>query len=129
MFVRVSASDWMEGGWDLDSTVAYARELRELGADLVDASSGGLAPEARPRLGPLYQVPFAKAIREGSGVAAGAVGLITELDEARSIVEEGKADLVSLGRLLLRDPYWPLRNAPSGRRATPPQYLRAFPSA
>lgn len=129
LFVRVSATDWVEGAWDLESTVAYASELKALGVDLVDASSGGLVPDARPAIGPMYQAPFARAIREGAGIATGAVGMITEIGEARSIVEGGTADMVSLGRLLLRDPYWPLRNAPAERRPTPNQYLRAFPSA
>jgi 2,4-dienoyl-CoA reductase-like NADH-dependent reductase (Old Yellow Enzyme family) len=128
MLVRVSATDWIEGGWDLGSTVEYAKALKALGVDLVDCSSGGLVPEAKPLLGPMYQARFAKAIREGAGVATGAVGMITSLEEARSIAEGGGADLVSLGRLLLRDPYWPLRNAPDGSRPCPRQYLRAFPS-
>jgi 2,4-dienoyl-CoA reductase-like NADH-dependent reductase (Old Yellow Enzyme family) len=129
MLVRVSATDWVPDGWDLEASVDYARELKALGVDLVDASSGGLVPYAKPAVGPMYQVPFARAMRERAGIATGAVGLITELGEARSIVADGGADLVSFGRLLLRDPYWPLRNAPSDRRPTPQQYLRAFPSA
>ena len=126
MFVRLSATDWMGGGWDLASSVEYATALKALGADLVDCSSGGLVPEAKPILGPLYQVPFARAIREGAKVATGAVGLVTQAEEARSIVEGGAADIVSLARLLLRDPYWPIRNAPADRRQAPVQYLRAF---
>lgn len=127
MLVRISASDWMERGWDLESSVEYAKALKALGVDLIDASSGGLVPDARPAVGPMYQVPFARGLRERAAIATGAVGLITELGEARSIVEGGSADIVSLGRLLLRDPYWPLRNAPPDRRSCPPQYLRAFP--
>jgi 2,4-dienoyl-CoA reductase-like NADH-dependent reductase (Old Yellow Enzyme family) len=126
LLARVSATDWMEGGWDLEDSVAYARALKEAGVDLVDVSSGGLSPDARPLVGPMYQVPFAAALRRGAEVATGAVGLITRLEEAASIVEDGRADLVSLGRLLLRDPYWPLRSAPSDRRPVPRQYLRAF---
>jgi 2,4-dienoyl-CoA reductase-like NADH-dependent reductase (Old Yellow Enzyme family) len=76
----------------------------------------------------MYQAPFARAIREAAGIATGAVGLITDIDQARSIIDGGSADIVSLGRLLLRDPYWPLRMAPTERRQTPNQYLRAFPS-
>jgi len=129
MLVRVSATDWVPDGWDLEASVDYARELKALGVDLVDASSGGLVPYAKPAVGPMYQVPFARAMRERAGIATRAVGLITELGEARSIVADGDADLVPFGRLLLRDPYWPLRNAPSDRRPTPQQYLRAFPSA
>jgi 2,4-dienoyl-CoA reductase-like NADH-dependent reductase (Old Yellow Enzyme family) len=126
MLARISATDWMEGGWDLEGSVEFARSLKQIGVDLVDASSGGLAPEARPLVGPMYQVPFAAAIRQGAEVATGAVGLITRLEEAASIVEDGRADMVSLGRLLLRDPYWPLRSAPADRRTAPRQYLRAF---
>ena len=129
MLVRVSATDWVEGAWDLESSVDYARELKAIGVDLVDASSGGLVPDAKPAIGPMYQAPFARAIRAKAGIATGAVGMITDIGEARSIVEGGTADLVSFGRLLLRDPYWPLRNAPAERRRTPSQYLRAFPSA
>jgi 2,4-dienoyl-CoA reductase-like NADH-dependent reductase (Old Yellow Enzyme family) len=129
LFARVSATDWYEGGWELESTVAYARRLGESGVDLVDASSGGLVPDAKPAVGPLYQVPFSRAIREGAGIATGAIGLITELEEARGLIERGSADLVSFGRLLLRDPYWPLRNHPQEGRPTPRQYLRAFRSA
>ena len=127
LFVRISATDWVEGGWDLEGSIEYARKLKAIGVDLVDASSGGLAHAAKPVVGPMYQAPFSRAIREASGIATGAVGLITELQEASSIIENGTADLVSFGRLLLRDPYWPLRNAPPDRRRTPRQYLRAFP--
>lgn len=126
LFVRISATDWAEGGWDLAGSIEYARKLKEIGVDLVDASSGGLVHGAKPAVGPMYQAPFSRAIREATGIATGAVGLITELREAKSIIESGTADLVSFGRLLLRDPYWPLRNSPPERRRTPNQYLRAF---
>ncbi len=126
MLARISATDWVEGGWELEGSVRLARAFKEIGVDLVDVSSGGLAPDARPLVGPMYQVPFAAAIKQGAGVATGAVGMITQAEEAASIVDEGRADLVSLGRLLLRDPYWPLRAAPADRRPAPPQYLRAF---
>ncbi len=126
LLVRVSATDWVEGGWDLDSTIALARELKKAGVDLVDVSSGGMSPRAVPKVGPCYQVPFAEAVRRGAGVPTGAVGLITELSDAEAILAEGRADLVSFGRLLLRDPYWPMRNAPADRRRAPKQYLRAF---
>lgn len=138
MLARLSATDWIEGGWDLESSIRFAAELKALGVDLVDCSSGGLVPAdapievggrigfAKPIVAPLYQVPFARAIREGAGIATGAVGLITQAEEARSIVEEGAADIVTLGRLVLRDPYWPIRNAPADRRKAPLQYLRAF---
>ncbi len=126
MLARVSASDWVEGGWATEGSIEYAKGLKAIGVDLVDCSSGGLVPYAKPAVGPMYQVPFARAIREGAGIATGAVGMITAIEEARSIIEGGSADLVSLGRLLLRDPYWPLRNAPADRRRAPNQYLRAF---
>jgi 2,4-dienoyl-CoA reductase-like NADH-dependent reductase (Old Yellow Enzyme family) len=126
MLARLSATDWMEGGWDLPSSIEYARALKALGVDLVDCSSGGIVPGAKPAVGPMYQTPFARAIRGAAKVATGAVGLITQAEEARSIVEGGAADILSLGRLLLRDPYWPLRNAPADRRSVPKQYLRAF---
>jgi len=126
LLVRVSATDWVEGGWDLESTIALARELARRGVDLVDVSTGGLDPRAVPKVSPCYQAPFAEAVRRGAGVPTGAVGLITELAEAEAILAEGKADLVSFGRLLLRDPYWPMRNAPEERRRAPKQYLRAF---
>jgi 2,4-dienoyl-CoA reductase-like NADH-dependent reductase (Old Yellow Enzyme family) len=126
MLVRISATDWVEGGWDLPSSIEYAKALKKIGVDLIDCSSGGLSPDAKPAVGPMYQAPFARAVREGSGIATGAVGLITELREATSIIDEGAADLVSLGRLLLRDPYWPLRSSPAERRPAPKQYLRAF---
>jgi 2,4-dienoyl-CoA reductase-like NADH-dependent reductase (Old Yellow Enzyme family) len=138
MLARLSATDWIEGGWDIAFSVEYAAALKVLGVDLVDCSSGGLLPVdapievggrlgfVKPVVGPLYQVPFARTIREGAKVATGAVGLVTQAEEARSIVEGGAADLVSLARLLLRDPYWPIRNAPADRRQSPVQYLRAF---
>jgi 2,4-dienoyl-CoA reductase-like NADH-dependent reductase (Old Yellow Enzyme family) len=128
MLARISASDWAPGGWDIEASVEYAKGLKAIGVDLVDCSSGGLVPYAKPAVAPMYQAPFARAIRERSLVATGAVGMIADIAEARSIIEDGTADLVSLGRLLLRDPYWPLRNASTDRRRPPLQYLRAFPS-
>jgi 2,4-dienoyl-CoA reductase-like NADH-dependent reductase (Old Yellow Enzyme family) len=111
LFVRLSATDWMEGGWDLDQSVALAEELKALGVDLVDCSSGGLVPGAKIALGPGYQVPFAARIRTEAGLPTGAVGLITEPAQAEQILAEGAADLILLGRELLRDPRWPLRAA------------------
>jgi 2,4-dienoyl-CoA reductase-like NADH-dependent reductase (Old Yellow Enzyme family) len=126
--VRVSATDWVEGGWSDADTVALAPLLGEAGADLVDCSSGGLSPAQRVELGPGYQVPFAQAVRRASGMLTGAVGLITEPEQADAIVREGRADLVLLARELLRDPYWPLHAARAlGHDApVPDQYLRAF---
>jgi 2,4-dienoyl-CoA reductase-like NADH-dependent reductase (Old Yellow Enzyme family) len=125
-FVRLSATDWMEGGWDLDASIGLVRGLKGLGVDLVDVSSGGLSPLQKLVPGPCYQVPFSAAIRAATGTPTGAVGLITTAEEAREVVGGGKADLVFMGRQLLRDPYWPLRTAPAGSRKVPPQYLRAF---
>ena len=111
LFVRISATDWAEGGWDLDQSVALAKELKALGVDLVDCSSGGLVPHQKITLGPGYQVPFAARIRVEAGLPTGAVGLITEPQQAEQILAEGSADLVLLARELLRDPRWPLRAA------------------
>ena len=130
VFARVSATDWVEGGWDLEQSVAFARRLREAGVDLVDCSSGGTVPDARVPLAPGYQVPFAAAIRERAGTPTGAVGLLTEPAQADAVVAEGKADIVLLARQMLRDPYWPLHAAVAlGDEAPwPVQYLRARPS-
>ncbi len=131
LLVRVSATDWVEGGWDGDDTVALARELAPLGVDLIDCSSGGNVPHARIPLAPGYQVPFAERVRREAGMPSGAVGLITEPAQADAIVREGRADLVLLARQFLREPYWPLRAARElGRDDAvrwPEQYLRAKP--
>src|SRR6202042_885636 len=122
-----SASDWLEGGWTADDSVALARVLGPLGVDAIDCSSGGISPRARIPLGPGYQVPFAEQVRREAGIMTGAVGLITEAQQAETIVAEGKADFVLLARELLRDPYWPLRAARElGVEVTwPKQYERA----
>ena len=127
LFVRISATDWADGGWDEPQSVALARLLTPLGADLFDCSSGGLVSGVRIPVSPGYQVGFSELLRHEAGVRTGAVGLITEPEHAEAIVAEGKADLVLLARQLLRDPYWPLRAA---RRlgadvGWPPQYERA----
>ncbi len=111
LFVRISSTDWAEGGWDLEQSVALMKALKDLGVDLVDCSSGGLTPLQKITLGPGYQVPFAARIRAEAGLATGAVGLITEPHQAEQILAEGSADLILLGRELLRDPRWPLRAA------------------
>jgi 2,4-dienoyl-CoA reductase-like NADH-dependent reductase (Old Yellow Enzyme family) len=130
VFARISATDWAEGGWDLEQSVVFARELREAGVDLVDCSSGGLVPGAKIPLGPGYQVPFAEAIRARAGVMTGAVGLIRAPAQAEALVAGGKADLVLLAREMLRDPYWPLHAARAlGVEVRwPDQYLRASPA-
>jgi 2,4-dienoyl-CoA reductase-like NADH-dependent reductase (Old Yellow Enzyme family) len=129
VLARISATDWVEGGWDLEQSVTLAGELREAGVDLVDCSSGGSVPDAKVPLAPGYQVPFAATIRERARVATGAVGLVTTPAQAEAIVAEGKADLVLLGREMLRDPYWPLHAARAlgADAAWPSQYLRARP--
>jgi 2,4-dienoyl-CoA reductase-like NADH-dependent reductase (Old Yellow Enzyme family) len=130
VLARISATDWVEGGWDLEQSVVLARALREAGVDLVDCSSGGLVPHAKVPLAPGYQVPFAEAIRARTGVMTGAVGLITEPAQAEAIVASGKADMVLFAREMLRDPYWPLHAAQAlDVEATwPLQYLRARPA-
>jgi len=127
VFARISATDWVEGGWDLEQSVALARALGENGVDVVDCSSGGAVPQAKVPLGPGYQVPFAAAIRERAGIATGAVGLITEPEQAEAIVASGQADLVLFAREMLRDPYWPLHAARAlgADVGWPVQYLRA----
>ncbi|MGK3959556.1 NADH:flavin oxidoreductase/NADH oxidase [Sorangium sp. So ce118] len=109
LFVRISATDWAEGGWDIDQSVELARRLRELEVDLIDVSSGGLVPKARIPVGKGYQVGCARRIRDGAGIRTGAVGLITEPRYASEIITGGDADLVFLGRELLREPYWALK--------------------
>jgi 2,4-dienoyl-CoA reductase-like NADH-dependent reductase (Old Yellow Enzyme family) len=130
LFVRVSATDWVEGGWDLPDTVQLARRLKDIGVDLVDCSSGGIAPGVKIPAGPSYQVPFAAAVRSEAGIATGAVGLITQPSQAEEIVATGKADAVLLAREELRDPNWPLHAAQAlGMEAPwPVQYLRARPT-
>jgi 2,4-dienoyl-CoA reductase-like NADH-dependent reductase (Old Yellow Enzyme family) len=129
LFVRISASDWTEGGWDLDQSVELARRLKQCGVDLIDCSSGGNVPQAKIALGPGYQVPFAERIRRDAAIATGAVGLITGPAEADAIIRGGEADVVLLAREMLRDPYWPLRAARELGHAVewPSQYLRAAP--
>jgi len=109
LFVRISATDWVEGGWDLEQSVTLARALRPLGVDLIDTSSGALVPNARVPMERNFQVPFAAAIRKEAGILTGAVGRITEPDQAEEIIASGAADLVLIGREMLREPYWALK--------------------
>jgi 2,4-dienoyl-CoA reductase-like NADH-dependent reductase (Old Yellow Enzyme family) len=106
VFVRISATDWAEGGWDLPQSIQFSCWLKELGVDLVDCSSGGLVPGAKIPVKPGYQVPFAAAIRAEAAIATGAVGMITEAAQAEQIISSGEADAVLLARAMLRDPYW-----------------------
>jgi 2,4-dienoyl-CoA reductase-like NADH-dependent reductase (Old Yellow Enzyme family) len=128
LFVRVSCTDWIDGGWNLHDTLELARMLAARGdVDLIDCSSGGLDPRQQVPIHPGYQVPFARAVRQDAGVATAAVGLIHTPDMAEQILANGDADLVVLGRTLLADPYWPL-NAARALRASiewPVQYERA----
>lgn len=127
--VRVSATDWVEGGWDIDQTLVLAEELRRLGVDWIDASSGGVSPRQSTPLGPGYQVPLAAAIRSSSGIPTIAVGLITEPHQAEEIVASGQADMVALARGMLSDPRWAWHAAAElGATAfAPAQYWRAAP--
>ena len=127
LLYRVSASDWVAGGWTVEESVALAEVLRERGVDLVDASSGGLDPAQQIVVGPGYQVHFADAIRTGAQIPTGAVGMITEAEQAEEILASGAADLILLARELLRDPYWPLRAAATLKAdiTWPVQYERA----
>jgi NADPH2 dehydrogenase len=127
--VRVSATDWVTGGWDLTQTIAFARELHKRGADWVTASSGGVSPLQKIALGPGYQVPFANSIREAVGINTIAVGLITDARQAEEIVSGGKAVFVALARGMLYDPRWGWHAAAQlgGTVNAPPQYWRALP--
>jgi len=111
LFTRISATDWVEGGWDLEQSVALSKELAALGVDLIDASSGAILPDVAIPAKPGYQVPFAAAIRERAGIMTSAVGLITDPAQAEEIVASGKADLVMLAREMLREPYWAIKAA------------------
>ena len=127
LFARISATDWVEGGWDVEQSVQLSRWLQRRGVDLIDCSSGGLVPVARIPIAPGYQVGFAERIRGEAGVATGAVGLITEPEQAEEIISSGRADAVFLARAVLRDPYWPLHAAKRLGAAAPwpVQYGRA----
>jgi 2,4-dienoyl-CoA reductase-like NADH-dependent reductase (Old Yellow Enzyme family) len=110
-WVRISATDWVDGGWDIEQSVVLAQALREIGVDVIDCSSGGMIPDARIPAGPGFQVPFAERIRREAGLPTVAVGLITEPMQAEQILVTGQADAVALARELLRNPYWPLQAA------------------
>jgi 2,4-dienoyl-CoA reductase-like NADH-dependent reductase (Old Yellow Enzyme family) len=129
LFVRISATDWIDGGWDIQQSVELARQLKELGADLIDCSSGGNVAHAKIPVGPGYQTQFAEQIRREAGILTGAVGMITSPIQAEHIIVTGQADAVVIAREFLRDPYWPLRAARELGQAIswPVQYLRAAP--
>ncbi len=126
--MKVSATDWVEGGWDLPQTIEFATELKKRGLDWIDVSSGGVSPKQKIPLGPGYQVPMAEAIRKATGLTTIAVGLITEPRQAEDIVTSGKADMVALARGMLYDPRWGWHAAEIGGHVTaPPPYWRAPP--
>ncbi|MGB7135548.1 MAG: NADH:flavin oxidoreductase/NADH oxidase [Acidobacteriaceae bacterium] len=129
LFVRISATDYAEGGWDLKQSIRLAALLRDRGVDLIDVSSGGNVATAQIPVGPGYQVPFSEAIRRETGILTGAVGMITDPAQGATILRTGQADLVIIAREFLRDPYWPLHAAAALEVATawPVQYLRAAP--
>jgi 2,4-dienoyl-CoA reductase-like NADH-dependent reductase (Old Yellow Enzyme family) len=128
--VRLSCTDWVDGGWDIEQSVAFANLLKDAGVDLVDCSSGGTVPQVRIPVSAGYQVPFSARIKQDVAIATSAVGLIAGPDQAGEIIFQGKADLVFMAREFLRDPYWPLRHAKveNGKRIPEPpvQYARAF---
>ncbi|MCX6170348.1 MAG: NADH:flavin oxidoreductase/NADH oxidase [Ignavibacteriales bacterium] len=127
LFIRISSTDWVEGGWDLDQSVQLAKKLKEAGADLIDCSSGGNIKKAVIPAGPNYQIPFAEKIRNEAKIFTSGVGFITQAEQAEQIIASGKADAVFLARELLRDPYWPLHAAKQLNVDVewPKQYLRA----
>src|SRR6266404_786356 len=129
LLVRISATDWIDGGWDIEQSVELARQLKELGADLIDCSSGGNVAHAKIPVGPGYQTQFAERIRREADILTGAVGMITSPVQAEHILATGQADAVIIAREFLRDPYWPLRAARElGQHISwPVQYLRAAP--
>jgi 2,4-dienoyl-CoA reductase-like NADH-dependent reductase (Old Yellow Enzyme family) len=129
LFVRISATDWVDGGWDLEQSIQLARALKQLGVDLIDCSSGGTVPHAVIPAVPGYQIPFAQQIREEAQILTGAVGLITSSVQGEQIIATGEADAILIAREFLRDPYWPLRAARELNQSIswPVQYLRAAP--
>jgi 2,4-dienoyl-CoA reductase-like NADH-dependent reductase (Old Yellow Enzyme family) len=128
VFVRISATDWTDGGWDLAQSIEFCRKLKEIGIDLIDVSTGGNVPNAKIPVAPGYQVSFAKEIREKAGIATGAVGMITEAKQAEEILQKGEADAVLLAREFLREPYFPFQAARElgGNVDVPKQYGRAI---
>ena len=129
LFVRISATDWAEGGWNPEESVALCKRLKSSGVDLIDCSTGGLVPNVKVPVGPGFQVEFAGKIRKGAAILTSAVGLITEPKQAEAILEEGSADLILIGRESLREPYFPLKAAASlgDEIDWPVQYIRAKP--
>lgn len=132
LLVRISASDWVEGGWDVEQSTELARQLKSLGVNMFDCSSGGAVPHAKIKTGPGYQVPFSEHVRRVAQIPTAAVGMITEPEQANAIIKEGRADMVLLAREFLRDPYWPIHAALAlgfDGLHPPVQYGRAFGQA
>ncbi len=128
LFVRISSTDWVQGGWDIDQSVQLTKWLKEVGVDLIDCSSGGNVPNAKIPASPGYQIPFAEKIKNQVGILTGGVGLITTAEQAEEIISSGRADIVLLAREMLRDPYWALHSAKKlnvDLTDWPNQYLRA----
>ncbi len=128
IFVRISATDWTDNGWDLEESIALCKKLKEIGIDLIDVSTGGNVPDAPIPVAPNYQVSFAAEIRRQVGIATGAVGMITEAKQAEEILENGEADAILMAREFLRDPYFPFTAAKElgGEIEVPKQYGRAI---
>ena len=127
LFVRISATDWVEGGWNGDDSDALAKILKEEGVDVIDCSSGGNSHEQKIPVAPLYQVPFSERVKKETGILTGAVGLITTAQEAEQILEDQRADMIIMARQLLREPYFPLHAAKElgVDLSWPDQYKRA----
>ena len=128
MLFRVSATDWVDGGWDLPQTIELSKKLKVIGVDLIDTSSGGIVPYAQIPVGPGYQTRFAQEIRKNAEIATGALGMITDPEQAETVLVTEQADVIVIARELLRDPYWPRRAAAAlGVKIKPPvQYMRAW---
>ncbi len=126
LFVRFSCTDWVEGGWTIEDSLKAARLIQAEGVDLIDCSTGGASRNASIPVGPDYQVPFSARIRKDAGLMTGAVGLITEAEQAQAIIADGRADLVLMGRELLRDPYWPHRAWVELESKTPPPIAKEY---
>jgi 2,4-dienoyl-CoA reductase-like NADH-dependent reductase (Old Yellow Enzyme family) len=127
LFVRISATDWVDGGWDENDSVALAKILKEFEVDVIDCSTGGNSPDQKIPTGPLYQVPFAEKIKREAGILTAAVGLITTSRQSEQILDENKADFIIMARQLLREPYFPLHAAKELKvdLSWPDQYDRA----
>jgi 2,4-dienoyl-CoA reductase-like NADH-dependent reductase (Old Yellow Enzyme family) len=127
--VRISATDWVDGGWEIEQSVRFSQELKKLGTDFMHVSSGGLSPLQKITAGPNYQVPFAARIKRETGLTTIAVGLITEAEQAEAILVQGEADMVAMARAMLYDPRWPWHAAAKlgAQVEAPPQYLRSAP--